>query len=71
MTPKPAYHQLKALIKGKWWTDTEAAVAPGGKTQFRGFLGDYKITASLPNRTLTAAFTLEKTTKDPMEVRLV
>jgi len=71
MTPKPAYHQLKALIKGKWWTQTEAEVAPGGKTQFRGFLGDYKITASLTNRTLTAAFTLEKATKDPMEVRLV
>ena len=35
MTPKPAYHQLKALIKGKWWTRTEATVAPGGKTHFR------------------------------------
>jgi len=70
MTPKPAYHQLKALIKGKWWTRTEVSTAEGGRAEFRGFLGQYEITASLADRTLTGAFTLDKAEKQSIEVKL-
>jgi len=70
MTPKPAYHQLKALIKGKWWTKTEASITTQGKAGFRGFLGQYEITATVAGRTLTGAFALEKAAKQPIEVQL-
>ena len=46
MTPKPVYEQLKKLIKGKWWTKTTLETAADGTAGFRGFLGDYKVTAT-------------------------
>ena len=57
MTPKPAYHELMKLIKGDWWTGpltltTDAA----GRTEFRGFLGDYELRAAKT----TGAFRLDK-----------
>ena len=70
MTPKPAYHQLKGLIKGKWWTKTEASIAPGGKAEFRGFLGQYEVAATVAGRKLTGAFALDKAPKKQIEVRL-
>ena len=43
MTPKPMYHELKKLIKGKWWTTTAVETGADGKADFRGFLGDYQL----------------------------
>ena len=44
MTPKPAYEELKRLIKGKWWTEDPTADSDAnGKAAFRGFLGDYRV----------------------------
>jgi len=70
MTRKPAYHQLKALIKGKWWTKTKAKITPNGQTKFQGFLGQYQATVKLAEKTLTATFTLDKPQKQPIKVRL-
>ncbi|MBN2271089.1 MAG: endo-1,4-beta-xylanase [Sedimentisphaerales bacterium] len=70
MTPKPAYHQLKALIKGKWWTKAEVDTVEGGKAEFRGFLGQYELTATVEGRTLTGAFTLDKAETASIEVKL-
>ena len=70
MTPKPAYHQLKALIKGKWWTQTDASITAGGKASFRGFRGQYKVDVAVAGRKLAGTFTLDKTAKEPIEVRL-
>jgi GH35 family endo-1,4-beta-xylanase len=42
MTPKPAYEALLKLIKGKWWTRTEARVSRQGQAQFHGFYGEYR-----------------------------
>lgn len=70
MTPKPAYHQLRALIKGKWWTKTKARIAPTGTAKFRGFLGQYSITANIKDRPLTGTFRLDKTTRKPIDVKL-
>jgi endo-1,4-beta-xylanase len=46
MTPKPAYQQLRKLIKGKWWTQTTLQTGADGTAGFRGFLGDYKVTVT-------------------------
>lgn len=44
MTPKPAYDELKKLIKGAWWTKTSVQTGTDGMARVRGFLGDYRIT---------------------------
>lgn len=44
MSPKPAYEELKRLIKGKWWTRAELQSAADGTAGFRGFCGEYQIT---------------------------
>jgi hypothetical protein len=46
MTPKPVYHELKKLIKGKWWTKTTLQTGPDGTAALRGFFGNYKVTAT-------------------------
>ncbi len=70
MTPKPAYNELQRLIKGKWWTQTRTTVADGGKARFRGFFGQYEVTARVGGRELTGTFRFDKTAKEIIEVRL-
>jgi GH35 family endo-1,4-beta-xylanase len=70
MTPKPAYEELKRLIKGKWWTKTQAAAAPGGRVEFRGFFGDYSVTSLVDGRTLHGTFRFHKGQRKAMEVRM-
>jgi endo-1,4-beta-xylanase len=50
MTPKPAYDELKKLVKGKWWTTIRLRSDKEGKAAFRGFLGSYRLTARAGNR---------------------
>ncbi|MHC4177063.1 MAG: endo-1,4-beta-xylanase [Planctomycetota bacterium] len=50
MAPKPAYQELKKLIKGKWWTKATLQTAADGTAGFRGFLGDYKVTATVEGK---------------------
>ncbi len=72
MTPKPAYHALKDLIKGKWWTKETTTVAGAGQARFRGFFGRYKLATTIGQRKLTGTFRLEESAKDhSIEVRLV
>lgn len=70
MTPKPAYDRLKALIKGDWWTKTKVSLTPDGSASFRGFYGQYKLTADVDGQKLAAAFAFDKTTKQPVKVTL-
>jgi len=70
MTPKLAYEELKRLIKSKWWTKTQATVVSGGKVRFRGFFGDYKVTALAGGRTLEGTFRFHKSRRKATEVRL-
>ena len=61
MSPKPAYDELKRLIKGKWWTNTALETGADGTAGFRGLLGDYKVTVMLGGKkTADEAFTLKK-----------
>ena len=70
MTPKPAYDALMKLIKGKWWTRTEAVSSREGRAQFHGFYGDYRAQVEDHGRILTGTFSFDKTTHGPIEVRL-
>ncbi len=70
LTAKPAYEQLKALIKGKWWTQTDATIAAAGKIRFRGFFGQYEIIARTAAGKLSGTFRFDKSTKQAIEVHL-
>ena len=42
MSPKPAYVELKKLIKDKWWTGPQKLKTDAqGRATFRGFLGGF------------------------------
>ena len=41
MTPKKAYYTVKNLIQKKWHTEAEIFTDNEGKTQFKGFYGNY------------------------------
>jgi hypothetical protein len=70
MTPKPAYEALLKLIKGKWWTRTEARVSRHGRAQFHGFYGEYRVTAEENGHEIVGIFAFDAETPQPMEVRL-
>jgi GH35 family endo-1,4-beta-xylanase len=70
MTPKPAYEALLKLIKGKWWTRTEAPVSRQGGARFHGFYGEYKVTAKEHGREIVGTFAFDAKTPQPMKVRL-
>jgi endo-1,4-beta-xylanase len=61
MSPKPVYEELKRLIKGKWWTQTETTTETGGTAKFRGFLGKYEVSTQIDGKKLTGIFQLNKT----------
>jgi GH35 family endo-1,4-beta-xylanase len=70
MTPKSAYDELEKLIKRTWWTKAEATAGADGQVQFRGFLGDYQISAQVAGKTLSGTFRLDKTAAETIEIRL-
>jgi endo-1,4-beta-xylanase len=70
MTPKPAYDALMNLIKGKWWTRTQARMLPEGVAQFHGFYGDYKVNVQDHGREYTGTFTFTAKSTRPVEVKL-
>ena len=70
MTPKPAYNELKRLIKGKWWTGTETMTDATGTARFRGFLGDYQVSTEINGKKLTGTFYLDKSARETIEVQL-
>ena len=45
MSEKPAYKRLKHLIKEVWTTNEELTADENGEVQFRGFYGEYEVTA--------------------------
>ena len=54
MTPKPAYRELKKLIRQKWRTKATLQTGPDGTAAFRGFLGEYKVHLTRPAEQPTA-----------------
>jgi GH35 family endo-1,4-beta-xylanase len=50
MSPKPAFDELKKLVKGKWWTKTDLQADADGKAAFRGFAGEYSVAVTVPGK---------------------
>lgn len=60
LSPKPVYHRLMRLIKGKWWTQDTTRTNARGEAKLRGLLGDYRVTVSAPTGKRTWPFTLKR-----------
>ncbi|GIV19642.1 MAG: beta-xylanase [Armatimonadota bacterium] len=60
LSPKPVYHRLMRLIKGKWWTQDTLRTNTRGEAKMRGFLGDYRVTVNSPAGKRTQQFTLQR-----------
>ncbi|GIV18215.1 MAG: beta-xylanase [Armatimonadota bacterium] len=60
LSPKPVYHRLMRLIKGKWWTQDTTRTNARGEAKMRGFLGDYRVTVSASAGKRTQQFTLKR-----------
>ena len=54
MSEKPAYKRLKHLIKEVWTTDETLCANENGEISFRGFYGEYEVTAG--GKTVTVNF---------------
>ena len=71
MSPKPVYLALQKLIKDQWWTRTTLKTNADGIARFRGFLGDYRLTASMPDREpVEATFILKKNEPNRWQVEI-
>ena len=70
MTPKPAYMALMKLIKGRWWTRTEALISRQGTAHFHGFYGEYRVSAEEHGHEIVGTFVFDAQTPQPMEVKL-
>jgi endo-1,4-beta-xylanase len=70
MSPKPAYDELLKLVKERWWTRRDGIADAEGRLAFRGFLGDYQVTAKVAGDTRTASFTLERSRDNEWVVKL-
>ncbi len=51
LQPKPAYQALDRLINQEWKTDYTGKTDANGRVMFRGFAGDYQITATASDGT--------------------
>lgn len=47
MSAKPAYEALRKLIRQQWWTQVTLQTGGDGCVAFRGFLGDYRLQATV------------------------
>jgi endo-1,4-beta-xylanase len=64
---KPAYDELKKLIKGEWWiTPIKLVTDKNGEIQFAGFLGDYEL---IYGRT-KSSFTITKENRTTITIKV-
>ena len=62
LSPKPAYHRIRELIKERWHTEETSATDENGIAALRGFYGDYEIEITANGKTVTKKITLSKKT---------
>lgn len=60
LSPKPVYHRLMRLVKGRWWTKEVVRTNARGEARLRGFLGDYRVVASATAGRRTQTFSLKR-----------
>ena len=46
MSAKPAYDELRKLVKGQWWTRASLRTDAEGRVGFSGFLGSYQVSVT-------------------------
>lgn len=51
--PKPTHATFTDLIFNQWWTDSTLTTDANGNLDLRGFKGDYRITTTYNNQTVT------------------
>lgn len=56
--PKPTHTVFTDLIFNQWWTDSTLTTDANGNLDLRGFKGDYRITTTHNNETVTADLTM-------------
>ncbi len=61
---KPNGQVFKDLVFDKWWTKANGQTNNNGQFGTRGFMGDYKITVTLGDKTVSRAVKLEKTSAE-------
>ena len=69
MSEKPAYKMLRHLVNEEWHT-SEVVKANGGKVNFRGFYGDYKLTIHAGDKTVERVYKLSKHAKNNITITL-
>jgi endo-1,4-beta-xylanase len=68
-SPKPAYEALDRLINRDWKTVLETNSAVRGEVAFRGFHGEYTVTAQSSSKTVKQTFRLKKGTTNEWTIR--
>ncbi|MBQ8605210.1 MAG: endo-1,4-beta-xylanase [Clostridia bacterium] len=58
MTPKPAYYAIKKLIHETWHTELSALTNDGGCVETRGFYGDYELTVTYGEKSVSKLITV-------------
>lgn len=59
LSPKPAFERICYLFGEKWRTN-ETLISAGGDIACRGFYGDYEVTITYGDKTVTQKLTLDK-----------
>lgn len=60
MSPKPAYEQLRRLIRNEWMTRASGKTGPDGRFPFRGFPGTYRVGVKAPGGPSSRPVTLHR-----------
>ena len=70
MSPKPAYEELLKRVKGEWWTRTAVRTGADGSAGVRGFLGAYRLAATVAGKEAAAEVTLARGAENRWTLRL-
>ena len=70
--PKPAFHRVRDLIRGEWWTREKVTTGPDGVARFRAFFGHHAARYPLPRGSQTGLrFTVDRADEGPLALRAV
>lgn len=67
-TPKPAYFAVKELFEKTWRTNLCLDSGNSSELMFKGFYGQYELTATAGDKTVTKTFHLDKQHKNELDI---
>lgn len=68
-SPKPAYEALDRLINHDWKTEFTVSSGARGEVAFRGFHGEYTVTATSGGKTVMQTFSLKKASPNEWTIK--